>query len=146
MLPYFFNIRVYGIMMKNNDVLITHEMVKKKLVTKFPGGGLEFGEGTINCLKREFMEEIGMEIKEIKHFYTTDFFVQSAFKSTDQIISIYYLVSPLNDFDKLPAFISKENEQQTFEWKNLANLDPKQFYFPIDQVVVKTLRSGKFYN
>ena len=32
-------------------------------VTKFPGGGMEFGEGTIDCIKRECMEEFGEEVE-----------------------------------------------------------------------------------
>ena len=52
-----FNIRVYGILINEQDqVLITDELIKGHKITKFPGGGLEFGEGTIDCIKREFIE------------------------------------------------------------------------------------------
>lgn len=46
-----FTIRVYGLWLHNNSVLLSNESVKGVQVIKFPGGGLEFGEGTIDCLK-----------------------------------------------------------------------------------------------
>ncbi len=94
-----FNIRVYGILINEKDqVLVADELVKGYQITKFPGGGLEFGEGTIDCLKREFMEEANMEVEVTAHFYTTDFFQQSAFHKDHQIISIYYLVTPVSEY------------------------------------------------
>jgi ADP-ribose pyrophosphatase YjhB (NUDIX family) len=51
---------------------------------------LEFGEGTRDCLKREFKEEMDLEVEIGDHLYTTDFFQMSAFNSSHQIISIYY--------------------------------------------------------
>ena len=73
-----FNIRVYGLLINDkNQILISDERRNDFSFTKFPGGGLEFGEGTIDCLKREFIEEMNLEIEVLSHFYTTDFFVSS---------------------------------------------------------------------
>ncbi|MFN5439619.1 MAG: NUDIX hydrolase, partial [Bacteroidota bacterium] len=41
-----FNIRVYGILISDdNQVLVSDEFIRGNYYTKFPGGGLEFGEG-----------------------------------------------------------------------------------------------------
>lgn len=70
-----FIIRVYGILInENKEVLLSDEYYKGVKITKFPGGGLNYGEGTIDCLKREALEEFGQPIEVIEHFYTTDFF------------------------------------------------------------------------
>ena len=54
-----FNIRIYGLLIdEQKRVLVTDEFIRGSLITKFPGGGLEFGEGTRECLKREFKEEM----------------------------------------------------------------------------------------
>ena len=54
-----FNLRVYGILINDQkQVLVSDEYIRGKHYTKFPGGGLEFGEGTRDCLAREFMEEM----------------------------------------------------------------------------------------
>src|SRR3954466_11873959 len=91
-----FNIRVYGILLgDNNEVLVSDEYIRGNYYTKFPGGGLEFGEGTRDCLKREFMEEMNLNVQVTEHLYTTDFFQISAFNPSHQIISIYYYVKAL---------------------------------------------------
>ena len=91
-----FNLRVYGILInENREVLVSDELIRGMKITKFCGGGLEFGEGTLDCLRREFVEEMNLKIEVEKHLYTTDFYQQSAFNPEHQIISIYYLVKPL---------------------------------------------------
>src|ERR1700712_2769712 len=92
-----FNVRVYGLLINDNDeVLISDEQEYGMCFTKFPGGGLEYGEGLIDGLKREFIEECDTEIEVISHFYTTDFFIKSAFNDT-QVISVYYLVKNITE-------------------------------------------------
>ena len=91
-----FNIRVYGLLInEQNEVLVSDELIKGNRYTKFCGGGMELGEGTINCLIREFKEEMNLEIEVIKHLYTTDFYQKSIFNPQHQLISIYYLVKAM---------------------------------------------------
>ena len=88
-----FNIRVYGFLVDNGNVLVTDEFRLGIFMTKFPGGGLQFGEGTIDCLKREFMEELGTPIEIVSHYYTTDFYQPTTLLPSDmQLFNIYYLV------------------------------------------------------
>src|ERR1051325_7212532 len=97
-----FNIRVYGVLInEKKQVLVADEYIRGKFYTKFPGGGLELGEGTRDCLKREFKEEMDLEVEVGEHLYTTDFYQVSAFNSAHQIISIYYFVKALEDI-KVP--------------------------------------------
>ncbi|MBX7093880.1 MAG: NUDIX domain-containing protein [Flavobacteriales bacterium] len=138
-----FNIRVYGILIHENKVLVTDEHRFGKSFTKFVGGGLEFGEGTIDCLKRECREEMDLEIDGISHFYTTDFFQASAFHTSNQIISIYYLVQ---DFDSRNIRISEREFDfevsegaQSFRWIEMAEISPEHFTFPIDKKVAELL-------
>jgi ADP-ribose pyrophosphatase YjhB (NUDIX family) len=139
-----FNVRVYGLLINERDqLLISDEQEYGMQFTKFPGGGLEYGEGLIDGLKREFIEECDVEIEVIKHFYTTDFFVKSAFNDS-QIVSVYYLVkgiSPLNlAFKTLQFDFDGEGEVlQSFRWINLADLKEDDVTFPIDKYVVKLL-------
>lgn len=77
-----FNVRVYGILInEKKQVLVSDEYIRGQYYTKFCGGGLEFGEGTRDCLKREFLEEMNLNIEVTRHLYTTDFF-QKRFSST----------------------------------------------------------------
>lgn len=136
-----FNIRVYGILInEKNQVLVTDELVKGMQITKLPGGGLEFGEGMIDCLKREFMEETNMQVEVTEHFYTTDFFQQSAFHKDHQIISVYYKVRPVSKFEilvkeKIFDFTQQVDFEQLFRWLPLKGISGDDFTLPIDKIV-----------
>lgn len=141
-----FNIRVYGLVVnEQQELLVTDEFRLNQKMTKFPGGGLEFGEGTVDCLHREFMEEMNQPIKEVSHFYTTDFYQKGWFYENMQLISIYYRVKleePLRlPISKTPFdFDLKSNNPQSFRWCALDKLIPEQLTFPIDRIVLQMLK------
>lgn len=141
-----FNIRVYGLLInKSKEILLTEEEKANYAFTKFPGGGLEFGEGIADCLIREFKEEANITVKIEKHFYTTDFFQDSVFRKSDQLISIYYLVSSASCDEIVNGHLTsdaKEGEMNRFLWKPLSELSKNDVTFPIDQHVVELLKSA----
>ena len=147
-----FNIRVYGVLMDDKKrILISDEYIRGSFFTKFPGGGLEFGEGTRDCLKREFKEETGLDVEIGDHIYTTDFFQRSAFHNDDQIISIDYWVhgdasqleTKTDRFDFIPHQISDpEGEAEVFRWISLEELDESMMDLPIDKMVVKMIKEN----
>ncbi len=142
-----FIIRVYGIVINNNsEVLLSDEFQVGIKMTKFPGGGLEFGEGTIDGLKREFREECnGQEIKGIQHFYTTDFFQKALFYENKQLLSIYYLTElsgPIKFKISQRPFDFKEekNGTQSFRWIKIKSINEGEITFPIDKFVASKLK------
>lgn len=142
-----FVIRVYGIIINSNrEVLLSDEFQLDMRMTKFPGGGLEYGEGLIEALKREFKEECnGQEIKNIKHFYTTDFFQRALFYENKQLLSIYYLAeleAPIRfKFSEIPFdFIENKNGNQSFRWEQIKSLNEDDITFPIDKFVAGKLK------
>jgi len=141
---YPFNVRVYGILINDaGQVLLSDEQEYGMRFTKFPGGGLEPGEGLIDGLKREFVEECNLNIDVISHFYTTDFYVKSAFNNS-QVISIYYLVKnidPINLNIKTVVFDfdSEGDTLQAFRWVNLSDMHLEDFIFPTDKRVAELL-------
>ena len=142
-----FNIRVYGILIDGNKLLVTDEFRLGIKMTKFPGGAMNFGEGTIDCLKREFIEELDLDIDIISHFYTTDYFQQTELlPETEQLISIYYLVKATEQYkfkttDKKFDFKELIEGAQNFRWLDLNMLEIKEFTLPIDKKVVSLLFS-----
>jgi ADP-ribose pyrophosphatase YjhB (NUDIX family) len=140
-----FNVRVYGLFIREGSVLLSDERLKGFEFTKFPGGGLEFGEGTADCIIREMKEETGLDFKIISHYYTTDFFQVSAFHPDHQIISIYYLINgpdlPLNLLSESRFdFRTTSVNNQIFRWKSILDLNVDDLNFPIDRVVVEKLK------
>jgi 8-oxo-dGTP diphosphatase len=133
-----FVIRVYGLVMYRQHLLVLDEIIKGEEYTKFPGGGLEFGEGTRDCLKRELKEECNLDVEVGEHFYTTDFFQQSQFhKRPLQVVSIYYLVN-LDESVSQPLLTAAQNEDSIirFRWLPIKNLNQNDLSLPIDKVVV----------
>lgn len=145
-----FNVRVYGLLTNlAGELLLTDERISGHTFTKFPGGGLEFGEGPAECLVRECMEEMNQPVRVVEHFYTTDFFQQSAFRKADQLLSIYYRIAldgpqqfstSQTPFDFAPG---PENAQ-SFRWISLEKLRTDDVTWPVDKVVVQRLLEGPY--
>jgi 8-oxo-dGTP diphosphatase len=148
-----FNIRVYGILInEKQQVLVSDEFIRGAYITKFPGGGLEFGEGTRECLAREYMEEMHLKVKVTDHIYTTDFYQQSAFNAAHQIISIYYfaeamepITAPLRskpfDFDAQQLKMYEETgETETFRFIDWDDFSEETVNLPIDKIVANMIK------
>lgn len=148
-----FNIRVYGILInEQKQVLVSDEYIRGMYITKFPGGGLELGEGTRDCLKREFLEEMNLKVEVNEHVYTTDFFQMSAFNKDQQIISIYYFVKALEeikaplrekefDFDERELkMYADTGETETFRFIHWQNFSAASVSLPIDKIIASLLK------
>jgi ADP-ribose pyrophosphatase YjhB (NUDIX family) len=137
---------VYGLIINSKDqVLLSDEFQLGMKMTKFPGGGLEFGEGTIDCLKREAREEFDQEIEVLEHFYTLDYFQPALFYSDYQLISIYYKArfkEPVSfDVSTIPFdFKEMKNGNMSFRWKSLDKITEDDLTLPVDKKVAKMLR------
>ena len=142
-----FNIRVYGLIInERKQVLLSDEYMLDQRMTKFPGGGLRFGEGPADCIQREALEEFGQEIEIVKHFYTTHFFQKALFYPDHQLISIYYRIrfpEPVRfRISNIPFdFPEMINGNQSFRWADIALLAEKELSFPVDRYVLGLLKN-----
>jgi ADP-ribose pyrophosphatase YjhB (NUDIX family) len=149
-----FNLRVYGVLInEQNQVLVSDELIRGSYITKFPGGGLEFGEGTRDCLKREFKEEMDLDVAIGEHIYTTDYFQLSAFNPQHQVISIYYYAKALEpiktplrkmpfefDEDQMKVYEAK-NEIETFRFIDFTEFSSASMTLPIDKIVADIVKT-----
>lgn len=138
-----FNVRVYGLCIRNDEILLVHEQLNGFEFTKFPGGGLEYGEGLIDGLKREIREELGLEVKILEHFYTTDFFQRSAFMQNEQLLSVYYRIE-LMDCPPTEQFpmqqVQSAQHTLNFYWRPLNAVQFEEVTFPIDKLILEKLK------
>lgn len=141
-----FNIRVYGILKDEMErVLVSDEMIRGSQVIKFCGGGLEQGEGIAGCLHREFMEELHLKIRIVKHLYTTDFYQESAFKTNEQVISVYYEVEAMHSItipfyeDAAGGYYQREDDSEKFRWVDGDQFSEDAVTLPIDKIVARMI-------
>lgn len=137
-----FNIRVYFLLTNENDeILVSDEVIKGRPYTKFPGGGLEFGEGTRACCAREALEELGQEIEVLEHIYTTDFFIRSSFYPSHQVMAVYYkarlLEAPRFRVALAPHAHESANQIESFRWMQSAELLIGGLSFASDQQALR---------
>ena len=147
------SVRVYGILINEaNQILVSDEFIRGSYYTKFPGGGLEPGEGTRDCLKREFLEEMNLKVEPGDHIYTTDIYQKSAFNTAHQILSIYYFATALEeikvplrtkpfDFDEQQLRLYEETKQiETFRFINRAEFSADAVTLPLDKIVATMVK------
>ena len=133
------NIRVYAIYLnEKNELMALDEGYAGEKLIKLPGGGLEFGEGTIECLHREFAEELNLKIEVLEHFYTQEDFLVSRFRENEQLLTIYYTVNILN----LEELKILDESIEKVKWISLHEENPLPL--PIDKIVFEKLKEKLF--
>lgn len=113
-------------------------------MTKMPGGGLEFGEGVEAALKREWVEELGIEIEVGDIFFVNPFLQISAFDENEEVLAMYFEVNPTSFplgriSERAFDFVENGEDQQSFRWIDLEVLRPEDFTFPIDKAMCEKL-------
>lgn len=147
------SVRVYGILINEaRQVLVSDEYIRGSYYTKFPGGGMELGEGTRDCLKREFLEEMNLKVEVGDHIYTTDIFQPSAFNTAHQILSIYYFATALEpiqvplrtapfDFDEQQLQVYNATQQiETFRFIDWDDFSEDAVTLPLDKIATKLVK------
>ncbi|MDO5655223.1 MAG: NUDIX hydrolase [Flavobacteriaceae bacterium] len=130
-----FNIRVYGLLILEDALMILREPYAGEILLKFPGGGIEFGESLIEGLARELKEELNLELKSYRHFYTQEEFLVSKFKSNEQLLTIYYLIEVKNSEE----LIVMDHNIEEVIWIPMSQLTNDMVNLPIDQKVIEML-------
>lgn len=132
-----FNVRVYALCIQNNSILTLYEPYAGIKICKLPGGGLDYGEGTLECLHREFKEELNVKIEITGHFYTQDVFLLSRIKDNKQILNIYYTVTVL-DIENL--VVSSDTKIEKLEWVPIDGENP--FVLEADIIAFEKLQKS----
>ena len=138
-----FNLRVYALLInEKQEILLSDENRFGKFFTKFPGGGVEHGEGIQDALFRELQEELHLEISRADFFYFNEFHQASAFDQSN-LVAFYYIVNIQKAAVHLQEegyTIPFEQEQELQRWKAVQELQKDELTFPIDQKVLEKLK------
>ncbi len=125
-----------GVLIHNGKVLITKRPKGKPLagLWEFPGGKVEYGEDERGCLKREFMEELGVEVSVRPPFFKAD--------------TEHDGVAIRLSFHRCSLLLGevKSMEQQEFQWVGPDELGAYEFPKANDEVVeILQAKKAMFY-
>lgn len=107
MTKYDFNIRVTGILIEDEKILLVKQKVSDKRNWSLPGGKLEQGETIEQGIIREMKEETGLDVEIIRLLYLCD-----VSASNNTLLHISFLLKrvagnielPTNEFESNPIY------------------------------------------
>ena len=115
------------IVIKENKVLLGKRKGTGSGTWCFPGGHLEFKEDIIDCAKRETLEEVGIEIKNLKLGpYTND----NNYKEDLHYITLFVI----SNYDSGDVRLMEPDKCEIWEWFEWNNL-PKPLFLPIENLL-----------
>lgn len=122
-------LRVCGIcLVEDKILLVNHSGLTDTNFWAPPGGGLQFGESAESCLKREFLEETGLEI-EIRDFLFACEFIHSPLHA----VELFFLTSLKSGELKKgydPEMLEHQiiQEVKFFSWAEIERLPPEELH------------------
>ncbi len=148
-----FNVRVYfflldrplqnGRLAAGSRILLSDECLAGRDCTKLPGGGLEFGEGPMDCARREAREELGQDIELGPLVHVTGNFVRSSWRGEEQVLCHYYLATlpqPAAFREADLPFDYDGQQRESFRWVDAVNVAPADFTFAVDRDALSGLQ------
>lgn len=128
-----FNIRVTGILIENEQILLVKQRVSDKRNWSLPGGRLERGETLSKGLQREMKEETGLDIEIVRLLYVCD--VKT---SGNTILHISFLVRRIGGSIELPTNEFDENPIHDVQFVSISKLSKYGF----SEEFVQLLQNG----
>lgn len=138
-------VRVYGFLEDaQGRVLVSAERFRGKPLVKYPGGGVEWGEGIREALVREFQEELQLDIEVGELVFFNEFPVISAFDPDYQVFSFFYRVTAVGPmaFATHSTVAVPDVDGERAVWVSKAELAHVPFTYPIEQEATKAFLLG----
>jgi 8-oxo-dGTP diphosphatase len=138
-----FNLRVYGLLFNDlGQVLVSDEFRYGHAFTKFPGGGVEFGEGLHDALMRECREELQIDVTVKKLVYVNEFHQPSLFDKEQQLVAFYFHIESeqWKHIEHGQHTIPLTEPGEKHRWIHKADISQDMLTFPVDKKVATLLR------
>ncbi|MEK4085407.1 ADP-ribose pyrophosphatase YjhB, NUDIX family [Paenisporosarcina quisquiliarum] len=115
-----FNYRVAGLIVKDNKLLIMQD--KGQPYFYVPGGRIKMNEKSVDAVKREIQEELGVEVNVDRMLWINEnFFKEETSEEQFHEVCFFYLVE-LKENEDLKGnefVVDEEGKIHTYYWKTL---------------------------
>lgn len=135
-----FNVRAYMVVVQDGRVLVSYERLPMGGVMKFPGGGVEWGEGPVAAIRREALEELGQSVTVNALLHVSRKAHISSFDDNQQVLAIHHLTQldgpvRFEDEGTLEDVFGKgvPMMDQKLGWREVDTLQPQDFHFASDR-------------
>lgn len=129
------HVRVRGIIIHNGEILVVKHR-KEDDFYALPGGHLEYGESILECIKREMVEELGVEPEIGKLLYINNFIDK---KKEEQSIEFFFEIKNAFDYKNIDHL----EKTHAFEIVELAWLKPTDDFKILPEQVDVDFKNGE---
>lgn len=128
----------YGVLLKDESVLLCEGSAFGRKVINFPGGEQSIGELAEQALKREFFEEVGIHVQVQEHLYTSDdqVFISPDIANTRMMNRYFQVVGDAEAVD----LERKDSEVDCLFWARVSDL-PLPEMLEVDAAFSKQLQN-----
>ena len=131
-------VRVAGIVIQKNSILLIQHIKNEKKYWLVPGGGVDWGESLEEALIREYKEETNLDI-EVKDFL---FFSETISPDKNKhVINLYFLVKIKNDSETMK--IGNETNLSDLKYVSKEEIQNIKLYPNIKEQLMKILNNEK---
>ncbi|MCK5682580.1 NUDIX domain-containing protein [bacterium] len=130
-------IRVSGVLVSDNKILLVSHKKKDDEYWLLPGGGVDVGETLEVALLREFLEETGIHVKVEKVLFLSDTIYPDASKQIHHII--FAVSEAVSSVDRISISDADIVQAKYIEISKLKDL---KFYPPVNEKIMEFLHSG----
>ncbi len=126
----------YALTVHEGKVLMTIMRSTGKFTS--PGGGVDIGETLEDALKREVMEECGVEVViERQLFFKERFFYYQPLDKAWQVIMCFFLCRSTKVFEISPEFDPSDKDDESIkpQWVDISSLRAEDFQVCGEEIV-----------
>lgn len=121
-----FNYRIAGVWLHEDHVLLHRDANDNRWA--LPGGRVKIMEASSVAVEREFLEELGIQVKVDQFLWSTENFFEYDGRKMHEV-GFYYLVSPNTDYKfSHEPFFGVEGERLIYQWFPIAELEGVSLY------------------